>query len=254
MDRGTYAAASGGLLENRRLQVVANNLANVNTVGFKAERLTSRQQEFSDTLAAAISADQPRASADHERTPGVVSIESVTDFTPGPINFTGNPLDVALREPDDFFVVQTPEGEQYTRAGNFTLDGNGTLVTQDGFPVLGEGGPITAQDGQPVISDTGTVTVNGEPVGRLRTVRIEDPTQLERKEGVRFKLREGAQGAVLPAETAVASQSVEMPNVGVVESMVDMIAAQRSFEGYTKTMQTIDELNDVAIRSARVTG
>ena len=171
MDRGVYAAASGGLLQARRLQLVANNLANVSTVGFKAERLVSRQQEFADTLASSIAQNAPHAKGDQQRTPGVVDIDSVTDFSPGPVTTTGNPLNVALNNKNQFFVVNTPDGERYTRAGNFTLNAQGTLVTPDGQPVLGEGGPITIQGGSnATISGNGTVSLNGASVGRLRVV------------------------------------------------------------------------------------
>lgn len=251
MDRGAYVAASGGLLESRRLQVVANNLANVNTVGYKAERLVSRKQEFSDTLASAITTD-PRAEADHLRTPGVVDIETMTDFTPGPVEFTGNPLNVALRDPKQFFTIQGNDGPEFTRAGNFTLDSTGTLVTADGKPVLGEGGPIAIANGTPRISSNGTVIVNGETVGALRTVVIDDTSQLSRTEGTRFKLERPDDARPEPAD--IVPQSVEMPNVNVVDSMVKMIAAQRSFESYTKTMQTMNELNERALRSSRSSG
>ena len=139
MDRGIYAAASGGLSSLRLLEVISNNMANSSTVGFKAERLVGRQQSFSDTLAGTLAEQPARALGDQERTPGVTDVSTLTDFTPGPISNTGNPLNVALVKDNQFFVVQTPEGEEYTRAGNFTLDSGGTLVTPDGFPVLGDG-------------------------------------------------------------------------------------------------------------------
>ncbi|MCB0323369.1 MAG: flagellar hook-basal body protein [Bdellovibrionales bacterium] len=252
MDRGIYAAGSGGLLESRRLQVTANNMANVSTVGFKAQRLVAREQEFGDTLAATLTDTPSRVTGDHERIPGVTDVQTITDFTPGPVSNTGNPLNVALRDPDTFFVVNTPEGELYTRAGNFTLDSQGILTTPDGYPVLGEGGPITINQGSPRISSSGAVTSDGTLVGRLRTVRVEDLTQLERKDGARFALPGG--GEALPVRADVIPESVEMPNVNVVESMVDMMGAQRSFEAYTKTVQTIDELNSAALRTARITG
>ena len=252
MDRGIYAAASGGLFEARRLQNVAHNLANVNTVGFKAARMVGRQQEFADTLAGAIESTTPGASDDHDRIPGVVDITTQTDFSQGPVQYTDNPLHVAHTDPSLFFVVNGPEGDEYTRAGNFTLDANSTLVTPDGQPVLGQGGPIAIPNGVPSISSSGAVLADGQVVGQLRTVRIDQPNGLTRKEGVRFVLDGGAQATDAP--TQLVPRSVEMPNVGVVESMVEMIAAQRSFESYTKTLKTIDEINERAVRSAGSSG
>jgi flagellar basal body rod protein FlgG len=251
MDQGIYAASSGGLVENRRIEVVSNNIANVNTVGFKAQRIVGKQQEFSDTLASIIGA-QARAFEDQERVPGVTDIRTVTDFSPGPVSHTGNPLNVALSEPDTFFVVNTPEGEQYTRAGNFTLDAQGNIVTADGFAILGEGGPVTISQGAPNISSNGTVTSGGATIGRLRTVRFEDSEALERVGSARFKANGGVQPTVV--EASMVPQSVEMPNVNIVESIVEMISAQRSFEAYAKTVETIDELNSTSLRSAASTG
>jgi flagellar basal-body rod protein FlgG len=248
MDRGIYAAGSGGFYSAKRMDIVANNLANANTVGFKAERLVARKQEFADTLASKIAQDYPRAAGDHERTPGVTQIFTETDFTPGPISNTGNGLNVALAKKNTFFVIETPEGERYTRAGNFSVNSQGNLVTADGFNVQGDGGPLTLPPGKPHISSNGTVSVNGEEVGRLRTVRVEDLGQLKRSEGVRFELAGGAAETV-PAD--VIPESVEMPNISVVESMVEMINAQRGFEAYTKSVVAIDVMNERAIRNLR---
>jgi flagellar basal-body rod protein FlgF len=249
MDRGLYAAASGGLLESRHLDVVANNLANSSTVGFKAERLVSKQQTFSDTLASKMVGVPNRAVSDIEQTPGVVDVHSITDFSLGPISHTDNPLHVALRQQNHFFVVQTPTGEAYTRAGNFTVDATGTLVTTDGMPVLGEGGAITFPSGEVQISGSGAVLANNEVVGQMRVVHIDALEQLRRTEGVRFQLEGGASVTNVPAD--LVPRSVEMPNISIVEAMVEMINAQKSFEAYTKTVRVIDELNEESIRNAR---
>ena len=251
MDRGIYNSASGGLLNLRRLEIVANNLANVSTVGFKAQRLVSREQSFEDTLASTQAKTPARAKSDAQQLPGVVNIQSVTDFTPGPIQTTGNPLDAALRKPNQFFVIQTNEGEAYTRAGNFTIDRDGNLVTQDGLKVRGDGGDITVGRSNAYIASDGSVVAGGESVGRLRVAEIEDTTKLRHIDGTRFVL-DGAQAQTVEADIVPAS--VEMPNVSVVEAMVDMIDAQKAFEAYTKTLRSIDELNEVAIRNVRLSG
>jgi len=248
MDRGTYVAASGGLHSSRRLDVVADNLANSSTVGFKAQRLVSRQQEFSDTLASRLENASAKAVGDQERTPGVVDLQTMTDFSPGPISYTGDPLNVALPDANTFFAVNTPEGLAYTRAGNFTRNVDGNLVTADGMPVIGDGGPITLPIGSASISSTGAVIVDGETIASLQVTKIDDPSQLERVGNTRFVLKSGG-GTNVPAN--VVPGSVEMPNVSVVEAMVDMIAANRGFEAYSKTVKSIDELNEVALRAAR---
>jgi len=94
MDRGLYTAASNGLVSARRLEIVSNNLANINTVGFKAQKLVTRQQEFSDTLASKIEGVSERAALDHQQAPGAINVGTFTDFDPGPVSQTGNPLNV----------------------------------------------------------------------------------------------------------------------------------------------------------------
>lgn len=249
MDRGLYVASSGGLYNARRLDITANNLANVNTVGYKAERLLTRQQEFSDTLASQLPQAQGRQ-GDFDRTPGVINVGSTTDFTPGPIAPTGNPLDVALAKPNHFFVVQTKEGEVLTRAGNFTLDTQGNLVTRDGYPVLGDGGPLQLPPGDIHIAANGAVSSGKETIGKLRVVMVDDTATLSRVEGTRFKVNAAPPQAVDNYE--IVPESVEMPNVSVVEAMVDMINAQKGFEAYTKTAKTFDELNERSLRNARL--
>jgi flagellar basal-body rod protein FlgF len=249
MERGIYSATSGGLQESRRLEIIANNLANVNTVGFKASKLVSRQQEFNDTLASTLQNAPARASFDQNHIPGVINEEVSIDFSAGPVEFTGNPLNVALVETNQFFTVLTPDGERLTRAGNFTINNEGILSTPDGMPISGEGGEIPVLSADAKISKSGAVLVDGEIVGRLKVVRIDDLTQLQKEAGVRFKLPQGADPENVPPNLIPAS--VELPNVSVVEAMVEMIVTQRAFEGYTKTVQTINELNETNLRVNR---
>lgn len=241
-----YAASSGGIASARKLDIVSNNIANVNTVGYKAERLITSEQSFSDTLASKIANNDPSVLIDQKQTPGVIDIATYTDFSQGPIKDTGNPFDVALTSANQFFVVNTPEGEAFTRAGNFTRTVEGALVTQDGYPVLGEGGQISLPPGKVDIASNGAVTVDGGVVGQLRVVSIEDTNQLKRSEGARFVADGDVNATSVPPN--LVTGALEMPNVQVVEAMVEMINAQRSFEAYTKSVQTIDELNNRALR------
>jgi flagellar basal-body rod protein FlgF len=249
MERGIYSATSGGLQESRRLEIIANNLANVNTVGFKASRLVSRQQEFNDTLTSTIQNTPGRSPFDQNHVPGVVNVELSIDFSAGPVEFTGNPLNVALVDTNQFFMVLTPEGEKLTRAGNFTINSDGMLSTPDGMPISGEGGEIPVLSANAKISKSGSVLVDGEVVGRVKVVQIEDLTQLQKEAGVRFTLPQGADPENVTPNLIPAS--VELPNVSVVEAMVEMIVTQRAFEGYTKTVQTINELNETNLRVNR---
>ena len=183
MDRGTYAAASAGFLNINKLNVVSNNLANVNTPGFKRQVVYGDEQTFDETLASVVAQNDPFARGDHERTPGVTNVRTATDFTIGSIKQTGNPLDVALRNPNDFFTIQTPDGIQYTRAGNFTLNSEAEIVTHDGMRLLGDGGAVTANGADVQITPGGGVMVDGQLNSNIQVVRFADTSQLVRAGG-----------------------------------------------------------------------
>ena len=248
MDRGTYAAASAGMAQLIKLEVVSNNLANVNTPGFKRQALIGEEQTFEQTLASVVAGNDPFAQGDHDRVPGVTSLATVTDFTQGPTAKTNNPLDVALRNPNDFFVVTTPDGTQYTRAGSFTLNDNGQIVTPDGMPVVGSGGPLTVTSGGDIrISASGSVSVGGQEIGSFQVARFADPTQLHREANARFSVPDGANPpTTVPAQ--VEPEALEMANVSTIHSMVDLITVSRAFEQYTKSSKTIDELSSKMIQ------
>jgi flagellar basal body rod protein FlgG len=246
MDRGSYAAASGGLLQLRKLDVVNNNLANVNTAGFKKQMLAGDVQTFDQTFASLVQQQDPFAKGDHERTPATINVRTVTDFSPGPIKNTGSEFDVALRNPNDFFVVNTPGGQQYTRAGNFALNPDGDVVTADGFPVVGDGGAITVSGPGVTFAENGAVRVGREEIGKLQVVRIENPGALERVGATRFVLPAG-QAQPAAVEPDLVTQSLEMSNVSAITSIIDLIGTNRGFELYTKSAQTIDTMNQTAI-------
>lgn len=251
MDKGIYTATSGGLVESRRLQNAANNIANANTVGFKSQRMVNRQQEFEDALASEVYTTGGDAEKLFELTPGVVTEGSQTDFSAGPVSYTDNPLDVAVIEKDVFFVVGAPRGEEFTRAGSFLLDSQRRLVTPEGYPVQGTSGDITLPQGQVQITEDGAVMVDNQEVSRLRTVKIEDTSQLEHRGGTRFAFLENVGGNGQDVEARVIPRSVEMTNLSVVEGMVELVSVQRSFEAYQKMVRTIDELNERAMRLTR---
>jgi len=246
MDIGWYAAASAGVYQMQKLEIQNNNLANINTIGFKGQILTSDQEKFDQTLAATVASNDPFAASDQVQVPNVTGIKAQTDFSAGPIRNTGNPLDVALKNAKDFFIVNTPEGLAYTRAGNFTLNGAGELITQDGYQVQGDGGPIQIVGPEASISSDGSVRVQGQTVGRLQVVRFEKTIDLEHSAGTRFKMKPGGAQPV-PVEPAVEPRAVEMSNTSAIAGMVDLITTSRAFEAYTKAATSIDSLNTIAI-------
>jgi flagellar basal-body rod protein FlgF len=247
MDPATYATATAGIFQMRKLEVQSNNLANINTVGFKGQFVVPEKQDFDDTLAHMLGLDSgSTVASDPSQVEGVGIIEAKTDFSPGPIQNTANPLDVALRSANEFFVVTTPQGPLYTRAGNFTLNENGDLVTQDGFPVQGDGGTINVNGPDVSIAPDGSVRSLGQTFGRLQVVRFDSTDGLERVEGARFRIRDGGAQPTQVPSAVLEPRALEMSNVSAITGMIDLIQTNRAFEAYTKAAQTIDQLNQTA--------
>jgi flagellar basal-body rod protein FlgF len=211
----------GGLRQQRKLDVIANNLANTDTPGFKGDILS-----FDDTLKAT----------------------RTIDFTQGPLRQTGNKLDVAIQG-EGFFQVLTPQGIRYTRDGNFTLDSNGEIITQQGFPVMGDGGPIAIPiTGNDIgISQTGDIEVDGATIDRFKVVTFADLNKLD-KQGNSLFVYQGPQTDQRPATQATVHQgALEQPNTAVVKEMSKMVETMRLFEAYQKVIQSFDETDTKAI-------
>lgn len=246
MDVGTYTSATAGILAEIRVDITNNNLANINTPGFKRHMLVTRQEEYGDTLTNKIANDVPFAREDFDRNPGAEAVGTFIDFSLGSIKQTGNPLDVALKSENQFFAVSTPDGEKYTKAGNFTLDAVGNLVTSDGFKVSGVGGPITINEGIPIISDSGQVRVNGQTIAQLKVVNFDD-TKALKADGGNLYSSNGVAKITVEDNPNLESGALEMSNVSAIRSMLDLIKANRGFELYQKTAKSLDEINQQAV-------
>lgn len=222
----------------RRMDVVANNVANMNTTGFKAENIlfeeyvmpVARDQDFPRL-------DQPLSY--------VQDWATVHDLSGGAMIQTGNPLDVGLNG-DGFFAVQTPAGERWTKAGSFQLSANGTLVDASGNPVLGDGGPIQfgpEETGITVGSD-GSISSSAGPKGSLRLVEFANPQELTRQGDNLW-----AGGTPVAATNTSAMQGfVEKSNVSGVAEMAEMIRVTRAYESAANLAQKQDELRRSAIQ------
>ena len=236
MDRVIYLAMAGAKATLQRQDVLAHNLANASTHGFRAEMMAFRavpvRGDGASTRVYAL-----------ETTPGY-------NPEPGPISSTGRSLDVAVAG-QGWLAVQSLDGtEAYTRNGSLDVNNEGLLVTRAGLPVLGDGGPITLPaNAQVTIGVDGTLSAsvgNGRPqgIGRLKLVTPEAP--LLRGDDGLFR---GAEGD-LPADATARVQSgaLEGSNVSPVESMVAMIAAARQFEQQMKMLQTSQEREQSATK------
>lgn len=233
MNNSIQKVATRALAQEMRLEILANNLANINTVGFKQER----------TAFVIPDLDKINENADDERmrSPRAYGqFYTRTDFTTGHLKFTDNKLDLAL-EGKGFFCIQTPDGIQYTRQGNFSLNQEGVLVTQDGFPVLGSGERITVE-GQDILVDMdGNIFVDGNEIDRLRIVDFPQPYRLEKVNSTMFSIQDPSVAGVTAEDVSVCQGFIELSNVDSVRMIVEMIESVRGYESYQKVIKYMDE-------------
>ena len=245
MSGDIYIAAAGALTCEKRLQLISNNLANANTVGFKMDRGRTRTID-----AAALSGMNPNNSEDLAASRAYLfwnNFASFTDFSNGALKRTDNDFDLALAA-KGFFCVQSPNAVHYTRKGDFTLNADGVLVTRNGWPVLGEGGEIRIDNSENphrfakfVVDEQGNVAVDGKQVDTLRIVDFSEPHRLTKVGDTLFS-SDGVQPTPVAAEAVRVSQGfIEASNVDSVKMMTEMIEVLRGYEAYQKVIQTADE-------------
>jgi flagellar basal-body rod protein FlgF len=243
MSGGIYVAASGALLQQMRLDLLANNLANVNSPGYRADKPIFRVP--------ADGAKGPGSGALNTNnrqslSPYAPPFDSVIDLSNGSLKKTGNPLDVAISGPG-FFAVDTPDGEQYTRKGSFIVDVDGNLTTADGFPVLGEGGPISVKGSQVSIDEAGNVSADGKVAGRLKLVSFRTPETLEKTGDALFKANDPANPPQAAQAVSLSQGYLEQSNVNAVQTMTQLIETTRIFETYQKVIAAIDQADGKAV-------
>jgi flagellar basal-body rod protein FlgF len=255
--RGLYAAASAMLVQERMGDVVANNLANVNTAGFKGRIAVNKSfpDVFMDRLEkldpgeGKIEVVPPDSVVFRGRVPiGDIPLANVLSETAmkteaGMLQITGKNLDVALQG-DGFFVVQDLGGNIfYTRSGHFQLDSEGRIVTHDGMLVLGNGGPLEIGDATRIEFDnSGRLIADDEVVDTLQVVSFQSPSYLRQIGGsLLSETRESGQPDAVE-DFELQSGALEMSNVNVVEEMVRMIEAHRAYESASKAVSTHDEM------------
>jgi flagellar basal-body rod protein FlgF len=224
-----YSATEGMTNQQTVLEVVTNNLANVNTYGYKSDDLS-----FSDTLSALGVPEM-----DSTYSPDSDPVKFSTDLSQGHTQSTGNPLDLAL-DGDGFFVIQYDDGIRYTRSGNFSLNSSGQLVTIDGYPVLGTNGPIQIQGSRVEIDSAGQVIVDGVLIGILRLASFQDNSALI-KAGHNTFTKTDASITESAADADVMQGFLESSNVNAVHEMARMIEAMRMYEAYQKSLLLISE-------------
>jgi flagellar basal-body rod protein FlgG len=243
MNSGIYPAVSGSLAAMRRLDVISNNLANVNTPGYKKDKMS-----FEGLLAGPVN---PPAVPQGRTADPILQKENIyIDYAAGPTSRSGNPLDLAL-DGDGFFAVTTPEGTAYTRQGNFHPSVDGTLVTADGYPVQGSGGaPIRIQGSNVEIDVKGAIMVDGVEAGTISVVDFEKPYALTKSGSALFV---SADPQIIPraGNARIQQGHLEGSNVESISEMVQLIETNRFFEACSKVIKGFD---DIAAKAANELG
>jgi flagellar basal-body rod protein FlgF len=235
VDSGYYAACTGLRTQTQALELVANNLANIHTGGYRGQ-----QASFRALLSAARAID-PLSQAVNDFN---VLSGSALDLSPGSMEATAGPLDLAI-EGNGFFAVQTAGGILYTRNGNFQASAKGELITSQGDEVLGEQGPIRLPGGKVSVSPDGTLSSGGAVFGKLRLVDFPPGSSLEPAGGSYYA---ASQASPHPATAMSVRQGMlEASNVDPVHAVVSLISVQRHAEMLERALSIFhSEFNRIA--------
>src|SRR5258708_6755028 len=239
MDSGYYAACAGLAAQTQALELVANNLANLGTAGYRGQQATFR----SLVAGAGMVQWNPLNAAVNDF--GVLGGSRV-DLTPGSLAPTGNPLDMGVAGPG-FLVVQSAKGTAYTRNGGFHTTTAGRLMTAQGDAVLGEQGPITLPQGAVAVSADGTISVDGAAVAKLRVAEFAPSTSLRALGNALYAAPEGSE--LPPASSSLRQGVLENSNVSPVEGVVQLISIQRNAEMLQRALTLFDsQFNQIAVQ------
>lgn len=233
MDNSIYVTLSRQTALFRDMDVTANNIANVDTVGYNAEKL-----RFQDYLVDGEINGRRGTDVAYARDP-----ESYRDTRNGAMKVTGNPFDLAINGPG-YFVVDTALGQRYSKAGNFQVDAEGTIVTPQGYPVLSaDGGTIVvpADARNILISDDGRVTVDGDEIGEIGVVEFENEQAMKRL-GNNLYSSEGQAQLERQPTTRIVQGALEGSNVSGVHEMVRLVQLQRSVASTAKFIEAMYDM------------
>ncbi|HAV61808.1 MAG TPA: flagellar basal-body rod protein FlgG [Verrucomicrobiales bacterium] len=251
MIRSLYSSASGMNSQQMNLDVIANNLANVNTTGFKKNKIEFQDMLYQTTRAAG--ADQGAGNllpAGVQIGHGATPVATAKIFTQGDLTKTGEPMDLAING-QGFFEVQLTDGTRgFTRDGAFKVAADGRIVTSDGLIVQSGFQPIPAGTEDITVSPSGVVTTSGSfgsQTFQITLARFQNPAGLDSAGGNIYRETEasGAPEVINAGENGMGTLQqgfLEMSNVKVVEEMVNLIVAQRAYEVNSKAVQAADEM------------
>jgi len=257
-----YTALSGALAAEEKVNTIANNLANVNTAGFKKDSLTFREYltELEKEDEVGIGARSSYKWDDYHSLRGIdkafVDVDTrEIDFAQGEITETGNPLDFAING-KGFFAVKMPSGIGFTRNGSFTVNSDGVLVTSEGYPVINGEGDLTSPESTTEIAITGSrididsegnIYQDGRRTDKLSPVGFEDLRGLSKAGSSIFINNDPVANPSKIEKSEIIQGSIEGSNVNAVNEMVEMIAANRAFESYQNIIKSFNEINEKSV-------
>ena len=250
MLRSFYIATTGMLTQRSKMDVIINNITNTDTSGYKKDQVVTRS--FEDLLLDRLNDPSilNRGTYVGGQNTGIYVDELVTDFTQGPMEGTGLQTDLAITG-DGFFCIQTPEGVRYTRDGNFQVDANGNLLTQDGYYVLGEnGGMLNVGTGEFSVKSDGSIFADGRQAGKLLIVQFSDNAILRKAGGNIYYPYNGEQ-PVVKQNATVEQGMLEGSNLDLGREMAEMLMTNRVYESNQRILRMVDEslsrtVNDIA--------
>jgi flagellar basal-body rod protein FlgF len=249
MQKSIYTPLSGALAQEKVMEIIANNLANVNTNGFKGDRVTFKllesepEQNYKNPLPPAnYKIDFENLQHLKGNTIGYVGVAEVSkDNSQGTSIKTGNKTDLMI-EGEGVFKVMTPDGQRFTRTGNFSVNRDGIIVTKQGHPVMGEKGDIAIRGASFEINNIGEVIQDGEMVDRIQLFKFADDKQLERV-GNNYLFYGGADEGVSKIDMPQVRQGyLEGSNVNAIKNITSMIVSHRSYEAYNKAIKNFDSM------------
>lgn len=262
-DESIYVAASGALVQEARLEVLSNNLANINTIGFKEEKavfsnyIPGEQSSLATSDPDLYSSSQPEALFPYAQSNMQVQCQGTqTSFEQGQLKQTGNALDFAING-KGFFCVEVSEGViNYTRKGTFRLDEEKLLVTQEGAIVLDKNGnKISLNEKNIFVDEKGNISSGGIQVGTLKVVDFDNLNSLQKQGDTLFEPIDSNVTEIETDEYQLMQGFTEQSNVNPIKIMTEMIEVHRAFEAYQKIIKSLDEtvarsLNEIGSSSS----
>jgi flagellar basal-body rod protein FlgF len=255
MSDGIYSAASGAVAQQKALNAVANNVANVNTTGYRADKTV-----FAEVMKK-VKSELPQEPALRYATVSQFAV----DTAPGALKLTGRSLDIGLHG-DGYLTVKTPQGERYTRAGSFIMDNEGVLRTPGGYEVLKVGPKLTKDPNEVppgvrvvvprttkeiLIGQDGYISADGERIGKLKMVQFNTQEEALREGLTLFTEAPGKKPKVAGPDLTVEQGYLETANVNAVSGMNELILVSRSFTAMEQVIETFRQIDD---RTARDVG